>query len=240
MAQMITSGQVRLLLEAVHQRQVRHTASWTVGIGVLGLLNLFVCAYLERFVGTDNTPDGFMFFLAAESFFVLLTGAAVVTGELDIIAQRIRLFPLTPTLRYDLVFVSLLRHRAMLVISGTALFAAALLGPANPALAATRVGMTGLLLLSLYAVMSTLTIFRGRRGNARRSLGALIGLITVFLLVVTAVASPGPILQIVVPLRWTVAGIVAAQESGMVASLEYAAYLILITGVCAWVGRRYA
>jgi hypothetical protein len=237
---MTTPSHLRLLLEAVDERQRRHTSSWTVGIAVLGLVNLFVCAYLERFIGADSISDGFMLFLAAEAFFVLLTATAVISNELDSIAQRIRLLPLTPALRYDLVFVSLLRHRAMCVISGTALFAVALLGSTQPAHVAARIAMTTLLLLLLYAVMSTLTIFRGHRSNARRSFGAVIGLVAVFFLVVTAVASPGPVLQIVVPLRWTMAGIVAAQESNMAASLANAAYLLVITGVFAWVGRRYA
>ncbi len=240
MAQVIASSPLRLLLEAVHQRQVRHTATWTVGIVVLGLLNLVVCAYLERFTGPNATADGFMLFLAAESFFVLLTGAAVISSELDGITQRTRILPLTPALRYDFVFASLLRHRAMLVITATALFAAALLGPGQPVVVAARVGMTALLLLLLYAIMATLTIFRGRRSDARRSLGAMIGLLTIFFLVLMAVASPGPVLDVLLPLRWTVAGIVAAQRSALTAALMNAAYLLMVTGACAWAGRRYA
>ena len=95
MAQVTHDPGLRLMLEAAHRRQLRHTARWTVGIAVIGVLNLFVCAYLERFLSKDRARNGFIILLAAESFFLLLTGAAVVDGELGSIARRTRVLPLT-------------------------------------------------------------------------------------------------------------------------------------------------
>ena len=240
MAQVTTPGALPLLLDASHRRQIRHSASWTVGIAVLGLLNLIACAYLEQFIGARNAPDGFMLFLAVESGFLLLTGAAVVNTELEIIARKTRVLPVTAAQRYNFVILSLARHKAMQMIAGTGLFAVGILGPTSPLVIAGRVGMTALLMLLIFALMSTLTILRVRPGASGGSIMAITGLVLAGLVVFAAVMSPGPILQVLYPLRWTMQGVLAIQHGMVLPALRYAAGLLLLAGACVFLGRRYA
>jgi hypothetical protein len=228
------------MLEAATRRQIRHSAWWTIGVAALGLTNLITCAYLERFIAEDGTGDGFMLFLATESFFFLLTGAAVVSSELEVIARRTRTFPLTAAVRYDFIFLALLRHRAMLMIAGTALFAGAILGPGAALPVVGRVVMISLLLLLLFTIVSSLTILRLRPGARARSILAITLLAVVGFLVVTAVVSPGPVLDILLPLRWAAVGVAEVHHGLLLSTLPYAAYLILGAGACAFIGRRYA
>lgn len=228
------------MLEATDRRQARHSGWWTIGIAVLGILNLFACAYLERFVEGDHALDGFMMFLATESFFLLLTGAAVVNSGLESIARRTRILPLTPATRYDFVFLALVRHRAMLMITGTAVFAGAILGPATAPAIAGRIVMMSLLIFLLFALMSTLTILRIRPGAAARSIIAFAGLTAAGSLLFAAVASPGPLLNILFPLRWTALGAAEVHRGDILPALPYAVYLVAAAGACAWAGRRNA
>lgn len=240
MAQVTAPSPIHLLLEATDRRQQRHSAWWTVGVAVLGLLNLFACAYLERFVESDGSGEGSMLFLATESFFLLLTGAAVVNSGLETIARRTRILPLDAASRYDHVFLALLRHRAMLMIAGTAVFAGAILGPATVPAIAGRIVMTSLLILLLFTLMSTLTILRIRPGAAARAIIASTALAAAGFLVIAAVVSPGPVLNIIIPLRWTALGIAEIHHGSILPALPYAVYLVIAAGACAWTGRRYA
>lgn len=229
-----------LLLEADHRRQLRHSAWWTVGIATLGLLNLVACAYLERFTGTGQDGDGFLLFLATESFFVLLAGAAVAGNGLESLARRTRVFPLTPATRFDLVFLALLRHRAILMLTGTAVFAGALLGPAGVPAIAGRILMISLLILLLITLMSALLILLIRPGAAARSILAAAGLVMAGFLITTAVMSPGPVLALLLPLRWAAAGVADVHQGNILPALWNALYLVASAGTCAWIGRRYA
>lgn len=228
------------MLEATDRRQLRHSAWWSIGIAVLGLLNLFACAYLERFVEGDQTGEGFMVFLAAESFFLLLTGGAVVNSGLETIASRTRILPITAASRYDFIILALLRHRAMLMIAGTAVFAAAILGPSTVVAITGRIVMVSLLMLLLFALMSTLTILRIRPGAAARSLMAFMGLAAAGVFLVAAVASPGPVLHILIPLRWTAHAVAELHRGNILSALPYAVYLTASAGACAWAGRHDA
>lgn len=240
MAQVTGPSTLRLMLEATDRRQLRHSAWWSIGIAVLGLLNLFACAYLERFVEGDQTGEGFMVFLAAESFFLLLTGGAVVNSGLETIASRTRILPITAASRYDFIILALLRHRAMLMIAGTAVFAAAILGPSTVVAITGRIVMVSLLMLLLFALMSTLTILRIRPGAAARSLMAFMGLAAAGVFLVAAVASPGPVLHILIPLRWTAHAVAELHRGNILSALPYAVYLTASAGACAWAGRHDA
>jgi hypothetical protein len=228
------------MLDAAVRRHQRHSAWWSVGIAGLGLLNLLACAYLERFIGEESSGDGFMMFLAMESFFLVVTGAAVVNSELEVIARRTRTFPLTAAARHDFVFLALLRHRAMVMITGTALFAGAIVGQGGAIPVAGRVFMISLLMLMVFALMSTLTILRIRPGAATRSVLAFTGLAAAGFLVITAVVSPGPVLNILLPLRWAAAGASEIQHGQLLSAMRYALYLVSVAGACVWIGRRYA
>jgi hypothetical protein len=238
MAQVTDRSPLRLMLEASHGREVRRSARWTVGIAALGVLNLFLCAYLEGFV--SDGAEGFMLFLAIESSFLLLTGAAVVNGDLQTISRSTRVFPMTSSARFYFVFLSLLRHRGTLIIALTMLFAVALLGPRAPISVAGRVVMAVLLELFLFSAMSMLTVLRVRPGGETRSLLALAGLILASLLVLTAVVTPGPILNIIYPLRWTTTGVYMIHHGETLLALRYAGYLMMSAGACVLIGRRYA
>lgn len=240
MAQVTGSSPLRLMLEATRTRELRHSARWTVGIATLGIINLFLCAFLESFVNDRNGEDGFMLFLAVESSFLLLAGAAVVNGDLETISRRTWVFPMTSSARFSFVFLSLLRHRATFIIAVTTVFASALLGPRAPVSVGGRVIMTALLELFLFSAMSLLTILRIRPAGETRSLLSLAGLILAGILVLTAVVTPGPILNIIYPLRWTTAGVLMIHQGETLAALPYAGYLMIFTGACVLIGRRYA
>lgn len=240
MAQVTNRSPLRLMLEATRTREFRHSGRWTVGIAVLGIINLVLCAYLEGFVNDRDGVNGFMLFLAVESFFLILTGAAVVNGDLETISRRTRVFPMTASARFSFVFLSLLRHRATLIIAVTTLFAVALLGPRAPVSVAGRVVMTVLLEMFLFSAMSLLTVLRIRPAGETRSLLSLAGLIVAGMLVLTAVVAPGPILNIIYPLRWTTAGVIMIHHGETLAALPYAMYLMMSTGACVLLGRRYA
>ena len=240
MAQVTIRSPLALLLEAYDRRQLRHSAWWTIGVATLGLLNLLACAYLERSIGTGQGDDGFLLFLATESFFVLLAGAAVANSGLETLARRTRVFPLSPAARFDFVLLALLRHRAMLMLTGTAVFASALLGPAGVPAIAGRILMVALLMLLLVTLMSALLILRIRPGTATRSILAAAGLVAAGVLIATAVLTPGPVLAILLPLRWAAAGVADVHQGSMLSALWNALCLAASAGVCAWIGRRYA
>lgn len=240
MAQVTHDPGLRLMLEAAHRRRLRHTARWTVGIGVIGVLNLFVCAYLERFLVAGSAQNGFLILLAAESFFLLLTGAAVVAGELGSIAHSARVLPLTARTRFDFIFLALLRHRAVLMIAGTALFAVGVIGPPAPASVAGRVILVALLELMLLAALAAITVLRTRPGASARSALALLGLAAAGIIVAAIVSSPGPVLRTILPLRWVLEGAMAIQSGHPVAASGPVLFLVVSTIACVFLGRRYA
>lgn len=240
MAQVTIRSPLALLLEANHTRQLRHSAWWTIGVATLGLLNLVACAYLERFIDTDQGDDGFILFLATESFFVLLAGAAVANSGLETLARRTRVFPLAPSTRFDFVLLALLRHRALLMLTGTAIFASALLGPPGVPAIVGRILMIALLMLLLITLMSALLILRIRPGAAARSILAAAGLVAAGVLIAASVLTPGPVLSILLPLRWAAAGVTDVHQGNMLSALWNALGLAASAGLCAWIGRRYA
>jgi hypothetical protein len=240
MAQVIRDPGLRLLLEAGRRRQLRHTGQWAVGIAVIGVLNLFICAYLERFLGAGLAGDGFLILLAAESFFLLLTGAAVVAGELESIARSARVLPLTARSRFDFIFLSLIRHRAVLMVAGTALFAVGAIGPPAPASVTGRVLLVALLELMLLAGLATITVLRTRPGASARSALALLGLATAGIIIAAVVSAPGPVLRTVLPLRWVLDGAVAIQSGHPFTASKPVLWLFLSTVICIVIGRRYA
>ncbi len=240
MEQVTVPSALGLMLEADHRRQTRHSAWWTIGVAALGLLNLFACAYLERFIGSDRSGEGFILFLATESFFALLTGAAVANSGLETLARRTRVLPLAAATRFDFVLLALVRHRALLMLTGTAVFAGALLGPATVPGVGGRVVMMTLLMLLLMVLMSTLLILRIRPGAAGRSILASAGLAAAAFLIATAVMSPGPVLRILLPLRWVASGVAEVEQGNIIPALSNAMYLAIAAAACAWIGRRYA
>lgn len=240
MAQMNAPSVLSLLTTAARERQARHGASWSIGIVALGVANLFACAYLERYIGTGNDAEGFMLLFAVESFFLLLTGAAVINRELAVIAERTRVMPLTSGQRYDFVLLSLFRHRAMVMISATALFAVAVLGHGTPTTVAGRCVLTALLIALIASLMSTIMVLHARPGATARSIIAVTGIAIFVLLTITAVIAPGPVLNVIYPLRWTTNGTVALSHGSLLPALPEAAYLALTATACIIVGRRHA
>ncbi|HSQ75727.1 MAG TPA: hypothetical protein VLT13_09240, partial [Bacteroidota bacterium] len=84
----VTGREARsLLLSALKLRRRDHPIRWSVGTGVLGVANLFFCAYMERFTGDARDTTALLPFLAVESGIFLTAIAAVYLGELDVLLR---------------------------------------------------------------------------------------------------------------------------------------------------------
>jgi len=226
-----------LLLSVLALRRRDHPARWAVGTAALGVTNLFFCAYAERFIDDPADTSALLLLLAVESCFFLITVAAVFLGEMEAILRKTSLLPVPVRSRYTFALIGLTRHPAVLVLWGSAVFALAAVGPATWFALPARV----LLVLLLGALILTCFCTALFLATRNRSGASRVIAVTMLLLLGaafwSATTSAEPLLAAVLPLRWTVDGIIAAQSGDIVRCIVSALLLALPTAGCLLWGR---
>lgn len=240
MEQVTSQGTIRLLLTASRQRQARHTARWTIGIAALGLANLLMCAWLERFVTDWPDGEGLLLLAAVEAAFLLFAASAVFAGELEAILQQSLLLPVHRGDRHLFLLLAVIRHPAIVVVLLTALLAAALIGPAGAVSAFTRVGFMSLLSAAMLTSITAVFTLRARGGAGGRFTLALTAGAGVVVVIAAAVVSPGPVLLAIPPLRWALEGTLAADQGAMGRAGLRALLLAAWSALAIAAGRRHA
>lgn len=237
----VTGREARgLLLSALKLRRRDHPVRWSVGAAVLGVANLFFCAYMERFIDGTGDATGLLSFLAVESGVLLSAIAAVFLGEMDLLLRKTALLPYPGWVRFQFALTGMLRHPAILVLWATACFALAVIGPVEwiPLLAGTFFCiLLGALLLTCFCTVLTVPTLVHSGGAPVIALAALFILGMVFW---SATTSAEHLLAAVLPLRWTVDGIAAARAGHSGEAALNGLLLILPTAACLFWGTRHA
>jgi hypothetical protein len=239
MAQVKGLTERSLLLSALALRRRSHPATWGVGIAALGVANLLFCAYFERYIDAQSGQAPLLLLFAVESCFFLATIAGVFVGEIEGILHKTSTLPVAGRTRYAFVLLAHVRHPAVLVVWGTAVFAASAVGPATFAAICARTVLTLLLGLLILVCFSTALFARAR---SRATSAPIVAVAALFLLgigFISAVASTTHFLGVLVPLQWTVDGIFAAQTGEPVRAVLFAFYLLLPSLACIVWGRRH-
>ncbi len=237
----VTGREARgLLLSALKLRRRDHPVRWSVGTAVLGVANLFFCAYMERFIGDTGDSTELLSFLAVESGVFLSAIAAVFLGEMDLLLRKTALLPYPGRVRFQFALTGMLRHPAILVLWGTACFALAVIGPIEwiPLLASTFFCLLlGALLLICFCTVLTVPTLVHSGGAPVIAFAALLILGMVFW---SAASSAGHLLAAVLPLQWTVDGIAAARAGHSGKAALNVLLLVLPSAACLFWGTRHA
>jgi len=229
-----------LLLSALKLRRRDHPIRWSVGTAVLGVANLFFCAYMERFTGDARGTTTLLPFLAVESGILLTAIAAVYLGEMEVLLRKTALLPYPGRIRFQFTLTALLRHPAILVLWGTAVFALAVIGPTGwiPIIASTVFSiLLGTLLLTCFCTVLTVpALFR----SSGTPIIAITGLFILGMVFWSATSSAEHLLAAVLPIRWTADGIGAAQAGQFGRAAFMACLLVLPSAACVHWGSRHA
>lgn len=226
------------LLSALALRRRSHPATWGVGVAALGVANLLLCAYFERFMDSQSGQAPLLLLFAVESCFFLATIAGVFVGELEGILHKTVTLPVAGRTRYEFVLLAQIRHPAILVVWGTAVLAAPAVGPATVAAILSRIVLTLLLGLLILVCFSTALYARARSRATSAPIVAVVALLLLGIGFLSAVASTSHFLAVIVPLQWTVSGIFAAQTGEPLRAGIFAFYLLLPSVACIVWGRR--
>ncbi len=239
MAQVKEHTERALLLSLLRLRRRNHPATWSVGIGVLGVANLLFCAYFERFINTHTDESGLLVLLAVESCFLLTVIGAVFAGELEGILRKTTTLPVTQHMHYQFALLALVRHPAILVLWGTAVFAVAAVGPATVTAMLFRAELALLLGTLLLTCFCTLLYARARGGSTSAPVIAVAALTLLAIVFASATVPAEHLLSAFLPLQWTVDGIIAADAGDVYRSGLFTLYLVIPSATCFLWGRRY-
>jgi len=239
MAQVKDLTERSLLLSALALRRKSHPATWSLGIAALGVANLLFCAYFERYIDAQSGEAPLLLLFAVESCFFLATIAGVFVGEIEGILHKTSTLPVAGRTRYEFVLLAHVRHPAVLVVWGTAVFAASAVGPVTMGAILARTVLTLLLGLLILVCFSTSLYARARSRATSAPIVAVAALLLLGIGFISAVASTTHFLGVIVPLQWTVDGIFAAQTGEPVHAVLFASYLLLPSLACIVWGRRH-
>lgn len=238
---MHTSWTTTRLLLGVDRRQLESVPRSSRAAPILvGVLNLFFCAYAERYLGEDlgGVFLSLFFFLEASCFIVLVTVQYLSVTEQ--ILSRIRTYPTVPWSRFLFAALAGVRRPVCIVLWGTTSFALLLLNRHSMASSILVPLLYTFLLLDLQLIMTTSLLVVSRRGYPATALIALFAILTFALLLGFLVFQFTSVLTGMPFLSWAVAGVVAVNEGNIPSALISLSLLgvTLLIGIEA--GRRFA
>lgn len=209
---MIPRMHLSLLDEAAASRRRHHPVVRLLAVIALGIVNLLVCAYMERLFQDDPTERTLLIALTVESGILAAALLSVYRGELRDVVRHTLLLPVRQSGRLLWIVLALLRHPATIVLWCGALFLMAIVNTHSLAAIALSLGCTLLLGIHWTSLVAATVTLAERHRSLLMAVAAAAGMIVLGLALLSPTASSDPLLELVLPVRWTAAGIQAGRQ----------------------------
>ncbi len=238
---MQTTWQTTRALLTVDRLHVTGTPqSSTLSPVLTGILNLFFCAYAERFL--ENDPGGrflSLFLFLEGSVFALLVFWQFLTVA-EVVLKRTRVFPTSSGDRYLFATVSCARRPVCIALWLTTMFALVLLHRTTVGGVLFAPLLYTLLILNIQIIGAALLLSLSRRGHPLTGFAALSALAAFAVLFAFLIFQFESVLTGLPFLSWAVTGMLQAAH-GKAASAALSA-LLLSLGILAGIeaGRRWS
>jgi hypothetical protein len=205
---------------------------------LLGLTNLLLCGFLDRYLRTD--VDGSylsLFFFAQASLLVLLSVGSFMRSGGEII-EKTAIFPMTPLSRWLFVFSANLRRPASAALWLTSsLFLVVFYFPRWP-LALVAVALFILMVVNVEMLIALLTLWLKRTAKPVQGLVVVSVLVAILLPLGSLILHEHALLRSI-PLVSTVAGGIAAMNAGQSADTARSALGLLGSTIIWYVLGRF-
>jgi hypothetical protein len=232
-----SSGELSFVVRALES--MTETRRMLVGAGV-ATVNLFFCAFYERYLVGPGWSEALVTLLAIETGLLITLAMAIQLQLIEPILEKTRIHPVTSRSRFSFVVLTLLRHRYIILLWGSAVLSLTLM--VHPAPTAIFFVVLSYLLPGISSVIvsaALLTLLKRWSSSGSVAL-ALLALFACLTSAVTIVFPESHALDFFMPLRWSVQSCTAALQGNFWSGcLMLAPFLLL--GVLGWVGgSRYA
>jgi hypothetical protein len=232
-----TREELSTVVRALEARTETRRSIVAVGIAIA---NFFLCAFYERYLVGPGWSEALVTLLAIESGLLISLAMAIQLQLINPILERTHIHPVTSRSRFSFIAGTLLHHRYLLMLWGSAAFAMTLM--VRPTLAgAFPVGLSFLVPGIAFVFVSAAVLVLLRRWHTSGTLAlALLAIITCVTSAVTIVFPESHLLDMMMPLRWCMLSCTAALAGEYGRSLLWLLPFVLI-GALAWEGgSRYA
>jgi hypothetical protein len=219
----------------IHVREsVPQTRSTVVAV-LMGIGNIFLCAFFERYVVGPGWRDALVTLLALECGLLMIVAMGIHLQTIDPVLKRTRIHPLRPSARFAFIVQALLRHRYVVVLWGSAVFSMTLMVHPTPGtlpFVVLAFLVPGIALVIISA--SLFVLFKRWNASGAVALAAL-GIVACLTSTATIMFPGSHLLELLMPLRWCSSSCSAALSGDLLLStaqlLPFAALAAL-----AWAG----
>lgn len=206
----------------------------------VAILNLFFCAYFERYLNSDVTGFHLSLFLFLESSaYAALSTTNFFTVSSEILSKS-RVFPTTPTDRMLFVIKGNCRRLMQLSLVGSNIFFVVILFRATPSAAILAVLIFLLFTLTIEILLSVSLLILQRQSLPLEGAIAIAGFVLLSLLLGSIVFHYEILIASLPLMKWAVDGMLGAtrnETSGVILSF---AMLLITSTLMLVLGRRFA
>jgi hypothetical protein len=210
-----------------------------VGAG-MAIANLFFCAFYERYLVGPGWSEALVTLLAIETGLLITLAMAIQLQLIEPILEQTRIHPVTSRSRFAFVILTLLRHRYIILLWGSAVLSMTLM--VHPAPGAIAFVILAYLLPGIaFVIISAALLILLKRWSSSGSVAlALLALLACLTSVVTIVFPESRVLDLFMPLRWSIQACTAALQGNVLHGCCLLAPFVLL-GLLGWEGgSRYA
>jgi hypothetical protein len=204
----------------------------------LAILNLFFCAYFERYLKNDF--DGYylsMFLFLECTLYVGVSSLSFVTTSAEILAKS-RVFPLTAVERLSFVVTSNLRRPTILALTGSSVFFVMIVYPSTFSNTLASISLMIALMVLTETLLATTLLALARRSIPSGSAFALLGFLFVAFLVTSLIFHVASILGGIPAIKWATMGILAGGSGNTETIFIQTGWLLLTEVVVLAVARK--
>ncbi len=192
----------RELSYVVRVREAVPQTRSTVIAAAMGIANIFLCAFFERYVAGPGWREALVTLLALESGLLMIVAMGIHLQTIDPVLKRTRVHPVHPGARFAFVVLTLLRHRYVLVLWGSALFSLTLMVHPTPGSLPFVVLAFLVPGIALVIISATLFVLFERWTASGAVALAALGVVACVTSMVTIMFPGSHLLELLMPLRW--------------------------------------
>ena len=236
MTSTLTAGNL-LVVDRLKSGGYRTTRLYPAAVAIL---NLFFCAYFERYLKDDANGFYLSLFMFLESTLYAVVSSINFHRISFEILSKSRIFPATPSSRLLFVITGNLRRPIVLSLVGSNIFFLIVLFR-HPVMDALIVGVlfAGLIIVT-EILLSTLMLTLLRRSIPSGIAAVFLGFLLFALLIGSFIFHVESLLAMNPLLRWTIDGILSARHSDTVGVLTNITWLGSVGVLALVLGKRFA
>ena len=206
----------------------------------VAILNLFFCAYFERYLKDDVSGYYLSLFLFFETvLYVSVSMTAFFTASQEILSKS-RIFPVTPAARLLFVLASNFRRPVVLSLAASNVFFIVVLLRFTFPHTLIAALLFILMIAAIEVIFATTALIMLRRSIPTTGAVAMLTFLLIVFLMGAMVFHIESLLRGIPVIGWTTSGIVAARAGNASTSLLNLAWLGLISLAGLVAGRRFA